>query len=433
MSILGKTFLHLFLLVIFIAVPVLSFAQSDETPLGDNGSSLSGLETPPNSSSQPVGYPPEVLTTGTPAVDRSTTAPATTSAANGSGALEETSEVISPTAPLFAPRDLSPGNPLKPLAPLSEEVVSTVDLKNMDFLIMVFAALLAGAGIVVVGKLVKAKVKSSKTKTENPCAHIQQELITKKAELVVLEKSISLQEKAIEELKAKMSEKISEKIEEKKEEVKAAVLDKTKEIAGFGEETVVGEIFSSLENVKDTFDEVKGNYDTIKENFEKAQSLLEALRGKLDQLKGSVEALESSYRVCMVGVGAVSRGKTEGVKLKLPKWERKEVKATIVENSLLDKKILDEVNTEKMWQDGDWTLYNVRLDKIKISDLQKALRPGPWYVHFWQEGSDFVQVVFKEKAFTIRESDKATWLPAIAYGKSIGIPESQLDFKIPTR
>ena len=69
-------------------------------------------------------------------------------------------------------------------------------------------------------------------------------------------------------------------------------------------------------------------------------------------------------------------------------------KGTIIENSLSDKSILDKIKIEKTYQ------------------------------------SDEIKVIFKNKVFTIKFSDKSTWSEAISYGKSIGIPEEQLDFPI---
>lgn len=43
---------------------------------------------------------------------------------------------------------------------------------------------------------------------------------------------------------------------------------------------------------------------------------------------------------------------------------------------------------------------------------------------------DNVKVIFKNKIFEIKFSDKSTWNEAVAYGKSIGIPDEQLDFPI---
>ena len=103
-------------------------------------------------------------------------------------------------------------------------------------------------------------------------------------------------------------------------------------------------------------------------------------------------------------------------------------KGTIVENSLQDRSILDELQTEKIWQDGDWILRDVLVNEDKLPELGKYLTDGPWYIHFWKPGEDKVFVIFKHKVFEILHSDKSTWVEAIQYGKSVGIPEEQLDF-----
>jgi len=103
-------------------------------------------------------------------------------------------------------------------------------------------------------------------------------------------------------------------------------------------------------------------------------------------------------------------------------------KGTIIENSLADPSILQSLEIEKTWQDGSWTLHNVLVDEDTALKIGNYLVDGPWYIHFWKPGDDNVLVVFKSKNFWIKYSDKSTWADAVAYGKSIGIPEEQLDF-----
>ena len=114
-----------------------------------------------------------------------------------------------------------------------------------------------------------------------------------------------------------------------------------------------------------------------------------------------------------------------------PRWQwgkSKIYKGTIVENSLADKSILEKLQVTKTWQDGDWTLHKVLINEDQFDDVAEPLSAGPWYVHFWQDESDEIFVVFKDKRFKISKSDKFSWSDAIEYGKSIGIPEEQLDF-----
>lgn len=103
---------------------------------------------------------------------------------------------------------------------------------------------------------------------------------------------------------------------------------------------------------------------------------------------------------------------------------------TIVENSLENKDILNSLKVEKKYTSGDWTLYDVFIDEERISILSNHLAKGPWYMHFWKPGADEIKVVFRNKLFSIKQSDKSTWADAIAYGQSLGIPIEQLDFLI---
>jgi hypothetical protein len=105
-------------------------------------------------------------------------------------------------------------------------------------------------------------------------------------------------------------------------------------------------------------------------------------------------------------------------------------KGTIIENSLSDKSILDEVKITKIYHIDDWTLYDVLITEDQIKNLRKYFNDEPWYAHFWKQDNDNIFVVFKDKLFIINYRDKNTWNEAIMYGKSMGIPEEQLDFLI---
>jgi len=106
------------------------------------------------------------------------------------------------------------------------------------------------------------------------------------------------------------------------------------------------------------------------------------------------------------------------------------LQGTIVENSLTDPSVLKELSVLKSWQDGTWKLHQVSLDRTQALKLADYIVEGPWYMHFWKPGADDVLVVFKNETFDIKHSDKSTWQDALARGKSIGIPDEQLDFLI---
>lgn len=109
-------------------------------------------------------------------------------------------------------------------------------------------------------------------------------------------------------------------------------------------------------------------------------------------------------------------------------------KGTIVEESLLDNRLLNSFkinkfrisNVEK--PEDRWHLYEVEASEAQIDELARQLKPSGWYTHFWQ--NDNVIVVYPNKKFEINYSDIGTWQSAIKYGQSIGIPLEQLDFKI---
>ncbi|MEI6660081.1 MAG: hypothetical protein WCK91_01505 [bacterium] len=103
---------------------------------------------------------------------------------------------------------------------------------------------------------------------------------------------------------------------------------------------------------------------------------------------------------------------------------------TIIENSLADKEILKKVQIVKSRQSGSWVLHDALVTEDQIPELSKSLDVGPWYIHLWKSGCDDVKVIFKDKIFDIKFSDKSTWEEAVNYGRSLNIPEAQLDFPI---
>ncbi len=148
---------------------------------------------------------------------------------------------------------------------------------------------------------------------------------------------------------------------------------------------------------------------------EKVLDVVESVKEKYDTLNDTIEMLQKKYDLCM---------------LELPSSDDAPYKGTIVENSLQNTKILEDLNILKTYPLEDWLLHDVTIDEKEIEKMGKYLKDGPWYMHFWQDGSDDVLVVFKDKIFKIKYSDKNTWTEAIQYGKSQGIPKEQLDFTI---
>ena len=111
----------------------------------------------------------------------------------------------------------------------------------------------------------------------------------------------------------------------------------------------------------------------------------------------------------------------------------KQYKGTIVEESLEDNRILNDIeivgfriSKDENPQDR-WHLYTVRVSKEEIEKLSVSIKTK-WYMHFWKD-KDII-AIFKDKIFEFNYDDKATWKNAVDYGLSLGIPKEQLDFVI---
>ncbi len=110
----------------------------------------------------------------------------------------------------------------------------------------------------------------------------------------------------------------------------------------------------------------------------------------------------------------------------------KKYKGTIVQESLDDDRILNDFDvvgfrvTKETEPSKRWHLFTVLASEENIKKLSKNLKPEKWYAHFWN--GDDVIAVFPNKVFRFKHSIKSTWKGAMEYGKSLGIPEEQLDF-----
>ena len=106
------------------------------------------------------------------------------------------------------------------------------------------------------------------------------------------------------------------------------------------------------------------------------------------------------------------------------------LKGTIIENSLSEKSILDKLQILETRHVGDWILHDVLVPEEMVSEISRYISDGPWYIHLWSKGGDDLIILFKNKMFRVKASDSTSFAEAISHGKSIGIPEEQLDFPI---
>jgi hypothetical protein len=111
----------------------------------------------------------------------------------------------------------------------------------------------------------------------------------------------------------------------------------------------------------------------------------------------------------------------------------KEYKGTIIEESLVDNRMLNELEiigfriSEEENPAERWHLYDVKVSLDDIDRLAENIKPK-WYMHFWR--GKFIIAIFQGQKFEFNYDDKESWAPAVAYGLSIGIPKEQLDFPI---
>ena len=109
----------------------------------------------------------------------------------------------------------------------------------------------------------------------------------------------------------------------------------------------------------------------------------------------------------------------------------KEFHAIIVDKSLRDLGILNQLNVIGETTDDDWTLYKIAVPEEDIKKtaklIQGNLAEGSWYFHFYNEDGSKLIVVFREKTFKT-DNKPENWNEAIKYGASLSIPKEQLDF-----
>ena len=179
-------------------------------------------------------------------------------------------------------------------------------------------------------------------------------------------------------------ENIKGLIEQKKEELAEIVKYKAVEkLAGDG---TIGKVVDLAEDVQD--------------NYERLQKI--------------IAVLQKRYDLCI---------------LSLPDAGGFSYKGKIIENSLNDKAILENLKITKNYKIQDWLINEVAVNGKQIEKLGEYLNDGPWCMHFWKEKGDEIIVVFKDKIFRMKASNKNTWKDAIEYGRSRGLSKKQLDFE----
>ena len=105
----------------------------------------------------------------------------------------------------------------------------------------------------------------------------------------------------------------------------------------------------------------------------------------------------------------------------------------IIQESLVDRSVLRNVRILGHEKGGEWTLLRVGVTSRGIATTIHRIQPRlrivdevPFYAHFYRR--DELIVVFPRRTFRLTP-ERATWGPAVRYGRSVGISEDELDFK----
>jgi len=128
------------------------------------------------------------------------------------------------------------------------------------------------------------------------------------------------------------------------------------------------------------------------------------------------------------------------------KWEKiwipgEKLKGVLIKESLQDTKVLDSLsvtNTKTVDIDNPapdqpsiWNLVYFQVPEVEAGELaekfSRSLKSGTWYIDFKSEQE--IYVVFLGRVFHYRRGAMEKRKEAQAYGRSLGIPEKQLNWK----
>ncbi len=117
------------------------------------------------------------------------------------------------------------------------------------------------------------------------------------------------------------------------------------------------------------------------------------------------------------------------------------LKGVIIKESLTDENVLGglsvtstkavDIDNPAPDQPNVWNMVYFEVAEpdagILAEKFSRALRAGTWYIDFKSEQE--IYVVFLGKVFHYQRGDSVMRKEAQAYGRSLGIPEKQLDWK----
>src|SRR5579885_1410768 len=102
--------------------------------------------------------------------------------------------------------------------------------------------------------------------------------------------------------------------------------------------------------------------------------------------------------------------------------------AILLNVSFADSKFPEKFNifNKVEFENSDWIVYGVEVDEDSAAAIQSNMIEGKYFNHMYNEKE--LIIIYKERIFKVTK-DQSTWKEADEYGKSIDIPEDQLNFK----
>ncbi len=117
-------------------------------------------------------------------------------------------------------------------------------------------------------------------------------------------------------------------------------------------------------------------------------------------------------------------------------------RGAIIEESLTNKNVLQKINITKTeiipyskklktpWV-KQWTFHYIEIPKNQADDIADEIcksldKKHAWYADYKNEDSHYV--IYSDRIFCIKRTNKEQYDKAISYGLSLGIPDHQLDF-----
>lgn len=82
----------------------------------------------------------------------------------------------------------------------------------------------------------------------------------------------------------------------------------------------------------------------------------------------------------------------------------------------------------KTWTDNGRTWHALLVNHADIPDAARHLEAGPWYMHLWDEQTDEIIVLFRDRTFRAQRSNPDSFKDIVIYGRGQGVPDDGFAF-----